>query len=292
MQARLILFPSEEDKLSANAFPIDDLLRAEWEAVQHTHGLRGSLFNSGAYLRGNQLKVWPPMDGQPALCIYRGWMLKPQQYRALHNDLMAFNLQLIHSPEQYERFHLFPNVYPLLQSATPKTIWFENADEVDPAKIKATFSRFMIKDYVKSVKGSPFPTFFTNDISDAELLQRVHEFIDLRSTLFTGGLVFKEFVDLKFYDGAPNEYRAFYLNGSLLSLSRNANQYSTCPAPPQQMIERFASLPGRFYTVDFAELSDGTWIVIEAGDGQVSGLSPGQNVNRFFEEISFRQDLA
>lgn len=26
-----------------------------------------------------------------------------------------------------------------------------------------------------------------------------------------------------------------------------------------------------YYTIDYAELSDGTWKILEAGDGQVSG---------------------
>jgi hypothetical protein len=32
-----------------------------------------------------------------------------------------------------------------------------------------------------------------------------------------------------------------------------------------------------FYTIDFAEKIDGTWMVVETGDGQVSGLAPNQN---------------
>ena len=37
--------------------------------------------------------------------------------------------------------------------------------------------------------------------------------------------------------------------------------------------------------MDFAELADGSWIVVETGDGQVSGLSPGQYVFKFYEEL-------
>ena len=40
-----------------------------------------------------------------------------------------------------------------------------------------------------------------------------------------------------------------------------------------------------FYTVDFAELADGSWKIIEAGDGSVSGLSDGQDYVAFFRAL-------
>ena len=39
------------------------------------------------------------------------------------------------------------------------------------------------------------------------------------------------------------------------------------------------------YTVDYAELKDGTWRVIEAGDGMVSGLFEGQDYEAFFRVL-------
>ena len=39
------------------------------------------------------------------------------------------------------------------------------------------------------------------------------------------------------------------------------------------------------YTIDFAELEDGSWKIIEAGDGSVSGLSDGQNYESFFRKL-------
>lgn len=45
------------------------------------------------------------------------------------------------------------------------------------------------------------------------------------------------------------------------------------------------NLPSPFYTVDFAELADGSWKILEAGDGQVSGLSDNQNARAFFRAL-------
>uniref|UniRef100_A0A7C9JJV2 ATP-grasp domain-containing protein n=1 Tax=Muribaculaceae bacterium Z82 TaxID=2304548 RepID=A0A7C9JJV2_9BACT len=41
-----------------------------------------------------------------------------------------------------------------------------------------------------------------------------------------------------------------------------------------------------FYTVDYAELADGTWTIIEAGDGQVSGLADSDDPMRFYETMA------
>ncbi|MBQ9140656.1 MAG: ATP-grasp domain-containing protein [Lachnospiraceae bacterium] len=39
-------------------------------------------------------------------------------------------------------------------------------------------------------------------------------------------------------------------------------------------------------------MADGSWIIIEAGDGQVSGLSEGQDYEAFFRSlyICFKED--
>ena len=44
-----------------------------------------------------------------------------------------------------------------------------------------------------------------------------------------------------------------------------------------ELIHRYEYLGSPYYTVDYGELTDGTWKIIETGDGGVSGLSPGQN---------------
>ena len=41
-----------------------------------------------------------------------------------------------------------------------------------------------------------------------------------------------------------------------------------------------------FYTVDYAEMEDGDWKIIESGDGQVSGLSDFQNAESFYRKLS------
>ncbi len=92
-------------------------------------------------------------------------------------------------------------------------------------------------------------------------------------------------MNFKKYGKFTNEYRAFFMKGQLVTVSRNSNQSDKCPFVPNNFVEKLTGLKSSFYTVDFAELDNGMWIIIEVGDGQVSGLSPSQYVFKFYDEI-------
>lgn len=84
----------------------------------------------------------------------------------------------------------------------------------------------MMKDYVKSVKGTDFPVYFDSSWPDEELEELKERFIQMRGSLFVKGLVLKEFVDLKKRNGVTNEYRVFYLDGKPISMfSSSMRQY-------------------------------------------------------------------
>ena len=62
----------------------------------------------------------------------------------------------------------------------------------------------------------------------------------------------------------------------------------TCALPiSKELVEKYKNLPSIYYTVDFAELADGTWKVIEAGDGSVSGLSEFQDAEQYFRALYY-----
>ena len=54
----------------------------------------------------------------------------------------------------------------------------------------------MVKDYVKSVKGTRFPVSFRTPVSQERMDEIAKEFVRLRGDLFTAGIVCKEYVDL------------------------------------------------------------------------------------------------
>ncbi len=55
--------------------------------------------------------------------------------------------------------------------------------------------------------------------------------------------------------------------------------------PPQELIEKYRGLKSPYYTLDYAELEDDLWKILEAGDGQVSGLSDFQDYYSYFRTL-------
>ncbi|MCL1917205.1 MAG: ATP-grasp domain-containing protein [Peptococcaceae bacterium] len=213
-------------------------------------------------------------------------MFKPDEYKLFHAGIQTLGADLINTPAEYDRLHLFPHVYPFIKDDTPQSISFSDPSDISAEVVNKTFEKFIIKDYVKSVKGHDFPASFTTPLTQKELDDFISRFIELRQPLFTGGIVLKDFIELKRYgEKATNEYRAFYLNNHVLTVSRNSNQPEDSPVVPRDLVERCAHLPSRYYTVDFGEMEDGSFIILETGDGQVSGLSPHQNVSKYYNEM-------
>lgn len=132
-----------------------------------------------------------------------------------------------------------------------------------------------------------FPRFFDASVTQEEFDKWMQVFYKYRGDLLTGGICVKEFLDLKFYGSYSNEYRVFYACNEIVTVSRNSGQPDYAPEPPKEMIEKYKHLPSCYYTVDYAELADGTWKVMEAGDGSVSGLSERQNVEQYFRALYY-----
>ena len=155
----------------------------------------------------------------------------------------------------------------------------------DQYKLKHSFGRFMVKDFVKSVKGTEFPKFFDHSITQTEFDRWMDVFYKYRGELLTGGICIKEFFDLRLYDNRTNEYRVFYINHEVAMISRNSAQATYAPLPPMSLIKKYKNFDSNYYTIDYAELDDGSWKIIEAGDGEVSGLSEFQDYKQYFRAL-------
>lgn len=84
----------------------------------------------------------------------------------------------------------------------------------------------------------------------------------------------------------PDQYERFYhLLLLIATICRNSGQGNYTPEPPKELIEKYKNLASPYYTVDYAELEDGTWRIVEAGDGEVSGLSDNQDYEHYFRAL-------
>ena len=242
-----------------------------------------------------------PAATAPALAIYRGWMLRPEDYSALYQALKTRNTLLINAPESYEHCHLLPASYDVIESHTPRTIWLPLPDCLDEIKVRAALQTFgaapiIIKDYVKSRKHEWHEACFIPDASDAVAAARVvARFLELQGDDLVGGLVFREYVALKIIGAhaqsampLAREFRLFFLDGRLLT---SANYWAqgdyAGEAPPLALFQNIATrVRSRFFSMDVAQKTDGQWIVVELGDGQVAGLPDENGAREFYAKFA------
>ena len=232
------------------------------------------------------------MDHTSGIFIYRGWMLKPEQYNILYDSITEKTnnkSKLISSYSEYRNLHCFPYVYDSIKNYTPKIMIINDYDKTSSYEsfIDNIDFDFFIKDYVKSIKTDNGIEKISKNISYADLLNKVNNFINERGKLFTGGIVFKKFVNIKKIENKTNEWRLFVLNGELLCVLQNS-YLDTEIKPPNDLIVTIINILkqySNFFTVDFAQLEDDNWIVIETGDGQVSGISNESDYVKLYNNI-------
>lgn len=210
---------------------------------------------------------------EPVEGIYRGWMLKPEQYLELYKECEKHGIKLINNVEEYKNAHWFHRAYDKISSYTPMIAVFDDNDIIEWSEVRDYFSgKFMIKDYVKSVKGYDYPEWLDFTYTDKQLDEMVARFKELRGDLYSGGIILKEYVNLKKTSGKTHEFRGFYYKGRLVALYHNSDNNEDDLEPVRKFAESIPKLDSHFYTIDFAYRNDDKLIIIECGDGQVSGL--------------------
>ena len=218
------------------------------------------------------------------LTIYRGWMMSPNMYENFYNLLLEGGIQLINTPKEYAKYHLLPGWYKDFERCTPFSIWSESKNIQDALKLTDGLEGvFIIKDYVKSRKHEWYDACFIKDIRDKENTERViNNFINRQGSNLEGGVVLRKFESLKSIgyhkdSGMPisEEYRIFVFKGEIL-ISDNywsENEEVNISEDEYLWIESMASkIESNFMTIDLARKTDGKLIIMEMGDGQVSGL--------------------
>ena len=147
----------------------------------------------------------------------------------------------------------------------------------------------IIKDYVKSEKGNPDLFILSKELSNQEFYEKILQFIDARGKLFNAGIVFKQVENLKKYEGNTNEWRFFLIDGEPLVMEFNGVQGTVTKMPSLpitlECCEIAKKIDSRFITIDIAEKEDGSWMILEAGDGQVSGMPTETMAIAFYNKL-------
>lgn len=234
--------------------------------------------------------------------VYRGWMISPDKYKMLFQSLAVRGVNLINTPTQYKHCHYLPEWLKDIGVATPKTTVMQVSSENELSALRLTevLASFgndsvIVKDYVKSEKHYWHEACFIPDARNSEhALKVVKRFLELRGSNLEGGLVFRKFETFRQIGNhskskmpLTEEYRAFVLDGKIVSVMNywDETDYPGSRPDGQAVLSMVSGVSSRFFTVDFARLDNGAWMVVELGDGQVSGLPDNADVMRFYQSL-------
>lgn len=235
-------------------------------------------------------------DKITGLTIYRGWMLKPELYRKLYDELEKRGIILINSPEDYEYCHLLPEWYEDFKEQTVFSVWTTGNSMSDVMQIsKMLEGSYIVKDYVKSRKHEWYDACYIENICDKEKLEKVvNNFILRQGESLVGGVVLRKFVELKqtgYHEqsGMPlsEEYRIFVYAGKVLTIDdywMKKTNIGLAEEEYQWITDIATKIKSNFATIDVARKTDGSLIIMELGDGQVSGLQQ-LRPNLFYEVL-------
>ncbi|MFC4127153.1 ATP-grasp domain-containing protein [Nocardia rhizosphaerae] len=221
-----------------------------------------------------------PKSGGPMW--YRGWMIPVDRYRALARALAERGCALAVSPENYAKAHELPGWYEIFAELTPPSRWAATTPGKVPGEpVLAGLAGALgagpgiVKDYVKSRKHEWDTACYVPDLGDGSALRRIVErFVELQGRYLAGGIVLRRFEDFT-EDGGGRavEARVWWLDGEPALVGPHPDDPTVCPEPDLSAVARAVSALGcRFVTTDVARRADGSWRVIEVGDGQVSDL--------------------
>lgn len=208
-------------------------------------------------------KIFPPPNlGEKV--IYRGWMITPNDYLLLVNAVRNTGADVLISHTEYLATHYLSNWYPLIHDLTPETRFFSVDEDLESSLSNLGWSKFFIKDYVKSLKTS-----VGSIIAEPSAIRTVVAEMQKFRGLIEGGLCVRQVEDFI----AETERRYFVVYGKPFAASPN----DEVPGIVEECAKRIKS---QFFSVDVVERRDGDKRVVEIGDGQVSDLV-GWTAERF-----------
>lgn len=272
-----ILFPSHP----LHRWEPDPEYAGEWRAARAA-GFTCELYDVDRLREGNApeaLRCCAPAAEAGEAILHRGWILRCWAYGSLHRELAGLGYQPVVSPVEYAEAHYLPNAYPLLVGHTPESRWIAGND------VRAAWAVYeelaagdvIVKDFVKSAKhrwqDACFIPARTPYVRFKDILLTM---LYVRGDEFEKGFVFRRAHSLVTTGahacGRPKheEVRLFFWDGGLLAATKEEPLSEL--ATWTMLARRFSN---RFVTMDVARQMDGSWIVIEMGDGGVSALPEG-----------------
>ena len=234
------------------------------------------------------------------LTIYRGWMLKPGEYKQLYDSMDDRNMRLVNDPEAYRHCHYLPESYSVISSKTPRSVWLKTGPDVAFDKIMELLRPFdsspvIVKDFVKSRKHEWNEACYIPSASDRAAVERVvRRFLELQDDDLNEGLVFREYIEFEplathSKSGMPltKEFRIFFFDGRPIYWTQywEEGDYAETFPPLNDFLGIARAAKSCFFTMDVAKRLDGEWMIVELGDAQVAGLPESVDPLQFYKAL-------
>lgn len=248
----------------------DEHFAAEAQAARAA-GLGVAVVDHDALARGEDARRAVASVSGSGTAVYRGWMLRSEQYRALAEALAERGVVLRTDGKQYRRAHELPGWYGALAAVTPPSVWSTGSEraDFDRARTELGAGPAVLRDYSKSMKHYWDEAAFIPDLEDGAAAWCVaRRFLELREDDFVGGFVLRRFERF-----ASAEVRTWWVDGVCVLIGAHPdspNDSAPAEIDLAPIAPLIAGLGLPFVTVDLALRTDGVWRVIELGDGQVS----------------------
>ncbi|NCT91564.1 ATP-grasp domain-containing protein [Cellulomonas sp. APG4] len=247
----------------------DEHFRAEGVAARAA-GHAVGLVDHDALAAGRWEDAVVRLPGPSDDAVYRGWMLRSEQYARLEEQLGRRDVRLRTSVEHFRAAHELPGWATALADVTPESVWTDgpDLDAFERCCRDLGSGAAVLRDFTRSLKHHWDEAAYVPDVADVPTARAVAaKFLELRGDDLVGGLVLRRFERF-----VSAEARTWWVDGECRLVTAHPDTPSD--VPPAPALTAVAPLVARlglaFVTLDVVLRDDGAWRVVELGDGQVS----------------------
>lgn len=215
------------------------------------------------------------LDGS---AFYRGWMMPENTYGQMERALDERRIRLMTNKKDYAKALYFYGWYHQFEEVTPRSVWFPVQSTVDryldTVRDSCGKGPFFVKDLVKSRKHEWETACFAPNLN--VLPDIIANLVELQGNDISASIVVREFENFLKDQG---EIRVWWVDNQPVMFSPHPDTPDSLPEVDDGFLDDIRQAVVRldcpFVTTDLAQREDGVWRVIEASDGQVSGVPRG-----------------
>ncbi|MBA0197222.1 ATP-grasp domain-containing protein [Pectobacterium brasiliense] len=252
-----IIYPSDYFDNSK----VDDIFEEEYHSAKKS-GL-SCLLLSTQHVSNGKYKFSKDITPNTPV-IWRGWMLKSDEYKKLSDAVPQNGGNMLVSLEDYLSSHHITGWYKSCEKYTPDTVFVKEDDDFDQIINQLKWPAYFVKDYVKSLTTSR-----GSIAKNAEEIREIISSIKKFRGDIEGGISLRKVEDI--IKTSERRYFSF----------RN-NVYSSDGVVPDLVVEIAQHISSPFFSIDMVENSAGELRLIEIGDGQVSDTKEW-NIDKFVQ---------